>query len=388
MAQDKNRLKNGYHFQRFTVRTFFLIIDFLGSILVSPFIRKSAKHPESLKKRKILLCKNDHLGDVTIFLQVLPAIRNLFHNDEIHLVAGAWAKPLLENNPYIDKVIYFNHFLLNRNKNLIYRFFEDIISRITVLANMLKDRYDIAIDFRSYFPNMIPLLFFGMANWKVGFATAGFGFLLNETVDWRENIPETEHFMDLLKGVGSSEPSKNGLDYLGNPDNVNELFKNYKINENQQIVVLHPFGGHRTKQWDNDSWKKVMLYLSEKNYKTFIIGKGDTNPFSSVIDDTNIFDIINKTDVSLLAGLIKKARFVISIDSFPAQLSAALKKPTLVLMTGIENKSQWYNGSKDTIVIQKDVDCSPCYKKNGCPEMKCMDFDSDKVISVLESKFQ
>lgn len=322
-----------------------------------------------------------------MFLQVLPEIKKVFLNDELHLVIGSWSKDLVNGNPYINKVIYYDNYFLNRGKNIVKKVFIDIISSINFVEEALKNKYDMAIDFRAYFPNMIPLLIFGNIKYRIGFTSAGLGFLLNHSEKWKENIPETEHFLDLIRifSYGPHENKTDALDYLVDIDKAERLMNNYRINTDKKLILVHPFGGNATKKWEINAWKKVIRESIKNNCIVILVGQHPENPFVDLVDNQNVFSAINKTDIKTLAGLIKKAELVIGMDSFPAQFSIALNRKTIVIMSGIENRSQWYDKKDNVSVLQKEVDCSPCYRKNGCEKMSCLEIGSDEVVKLINS---
>ena len=293
------RLKNGYHFQKKYLRILFAIIDKIGVLLISLFINKT--YVEKIGKKKILLCKNDHLGDVALFLQVLPIIRKIFKADEIHLVVGSWAKELVIKNPYIDKVLVYDSFLLNRDKGFFKRIWRAVITSCQIFVEMRKNRYDIGIDFRAYFPNMVPLLFLGRISWRVGYPTGGFGFLLSKQVIWREDISEREHFVDLIKIFGEVFTELNfNLDYLINMDKTKQILTDINISENEKFVIIHPVGGTKTKMWKIESWKKVITFFVDKDIKILIIGSNDKKNIIQYLVNEKVINLTNKTDFSLL----------------------------------------------------------------------------------------
>jgi ADP-heptose:LPS heptosyltransferase len=382
-SQNTNRLKNGYHFQKPIVRFFFRAMDFFGNIIIKPFLNR--KLPANTKPRKILLCKNDHLGDLVLFLSVLPEIREAFKNDELHLVVGSWSKELAEKNPYINKVIYYDGFFLNRSKPFITRIIICFKSMLLFLIHSLKTKYDIAIDFRAYFPNMIPILFFSNISYRIGFSTGGFGFLLNSSTAWKENVSEVNHFLDLINLFEKvkGESNKNSLEYLADYKKTHKLLNYFHFDRSKKFILVHPFGGDKTKHLEKETWVKLIRYFKKLGLCVFLIGQAKANPFLFLIDNQNIFDLINKTDIHSLSGLINEAEFLVGMDSFPAQLSLGLNKKTIVIITGIENDTVWYKKSDNLLIIKNIVTCSPCYKKAGCKEMKCMNVNITETIDKI-----
>lgn len=378
----RSRLKNGYHFQRPLVSLIVRTIDLLGSVLFGWLVNKHRSVPPEGKRRKILLCKNDHLGDLVLFLRMLPRIREICKHDELHLVVGSWAAELVEKNPYVDRVLLYDHQKLNRSGSPAQRFLRWLSTGIALLKAMRATRYDIACDFRSYPPVMIPLLFAGGVAWRVGFGTAGFGFLLNKTVPWQEHTNEIEHFFDVAANVGPvrRECAPGALDYLaaeGDDPGIAGL------NISGRVAVLNPFGGAESKKWPDESWRQVIAFLVAEGMRPVMVGKIASIDGEIEKRFPGVINAVNRTHVRSLAALVRRASLVVSVDSFAAQLAVAFNRPSVVLMTGIEDPSLWYPVRANLCVVTRQMPCSPCFRP--CETFDCMNIPVESVVASCRS---
>ena len=70
---------------------------------------------------------------------------------------------------------------------------------------------------------------------------------------------------------------------------------------------------------------------------------------------------------------------MISNDSGPMHIAAAVGTPVVALFSGVDIPNLWYPYGEIHKVIRKDVDCSPCFK-NECSEHSCMNEISIKEV--------
>lgn len=298
--------------------------------------------------KKILIAKIDHLGDVLMSLKILPSIKNAFPNAEIHYVAGSWARPILEKNPLIQKIYAFDHFLLNRKGNLFKKIFKNILDILIVVKKIRNEKYDLSLDLRAYFPNFIPFLFLGKIKYKIGFSTGGFGSLLDSEINWREGIHETEHFFDLTKKfIPMPKRDEITLDYLISQNELDPFLNKVGLNKTKPFIIIHPFSGARlkkrqSKHWGMSEWKKIILYLENVNIQPVATGDIDDSPFiHELIQGTSTVNLAGKTTIPILAGLIKKAVGVLSIDTFIGHLSSCMNQKTIILFNQNKSPEQW-----------------------------------------------
>ncbi|MFA5284771.1 MAG: glycosyltransferase family 9 protein, partial [Smithellaceae bacterium] len=186
MQRDKNKTmawqsinKRLYLYNSRLPALFFAMIDFIGQWTIARFISRKGM-PEPSKIKKILVSRPDHLGDLVMTTAVLPLIKQSFPHASIHMLAGSWSKELLENIGEIEKTIYYDNFYLNRKAMSGWKKILTSLFQILPAVKTLRDeRYDLGIEFRPFFGNNIFLMWLGEVKYRVGYGTAGLGFLLH-----------------------------------------------------------------------------------------------------------------------------------------------------------------------------------------------------------------
>jgi ADP-heptose:LPS heptosyltransferase len=79
---------------------------------------------------------------------------------------------------------------------------------------------------------------------------------------------------------------------------------------------------------------------------------------------------------------MRNARFVVSNDSGPMHIAAALGIPVFAVFGPTDPKRTGPYG-KGHSIIKADVSCAPCFKRT-CDDMKCMkNVSAEKVFEII-----
>ena len=119
------------------------VFDAVGYFLkwtLSIFKKRDARQVE-----RILIFKLDHAGDVLLAIPAIRAIRQKFPSAHITLVAGPWARGIIQRESCINEVISYSAYWHNRNqyRNL------NIREGIDLIRTLRRRRYDIFFDLKG-----------------------------------------------------------------------------------------------------------------------------------------------------------------------------------------------------------------------------------------------
>jgi len=105
--------------------------------LVGPFRRR--------RPPKLLVVKLDHLGDVVTATPVFRALREAFPAARIDALVGSWAKPLIEGNPHLDRVLIYDSRRFDRSRGKR----EGMGRRLRQMRSIAAHHYTHIIDLRG-----------------------------------------------------------------------------------------------------------------------------------------------------------------------------------------------------------------------------------------------
>ena len=95
------------------------------------------------------------------------------------------------------------------------------------------------------------------------------------------------------------------------------------------FVLLHPFARGQGKSLASDEIRKLCQVMSPR--QVVLVGQHSGAPLSGL--PRCCLDLSNQTTLAQLIWLLRQAAFVVTVDSGPAHLAAAMKRPMLAIHT-------------------------------------------------------
>lgn len=339
-----------------------------------------------LKKppRKILIIKPSSLGDVVHSLPFLNALRDSFPRAEIHWIIAKGLEGLLEGHPMINKLWIINKDDWKRIKGA-----RATIKELRSLFKSLKaEKYDLVIDLQGLLRSGILAKATG-ASVRVGFKEAreGSRIFYTHTVKAGQDVHAVDRYLEIAKFLGCDIsdikfpfPLFFNSFAAGEPVRGGQLSSasgglNFHLSERYAVIV--PGARWETKRWYPERFGELSSMLSLKSL--VVGGESDADIADIVVrnSDGNAISAAGKTTLKELIEIIKNARFVVTNDSGPMHIAAALNVPVFAIF-GSTNPVRTGPYGRLHVIIRKELECSPCYRKN-CRTVQCME-----MISVRE----
>lgn len=361
----KSPLKNGLFVRRPLSNAVLSLANFLCP-------RRNQADPISASPKKILLCNIAHFGDLIISTTVLPVLKKQYPHCEIGFLTGsAPGKAVLKDHPLVSRVHFFDHCYLHRANGKCKAALHHKITLARALKEIRETRYDMAIDLYSYFPNAIPLLAKAKIPIRIGYTTGGFSNLLTHPVAW--------HFHDRYVGFAHLHL----LETLGIATQEESPLPCYHFKKKQgDHVVVHMGSGSPLKEWSVPRWIELIKQCEARGWKICLTGKGarEGELCAQVTAATHATNLCNQLDWAGFVSTVQEARLLIAVDSAAVHTAAAASTPTIVLYAGMNSPHMWL--PPNCKGMMQRVPCAPCFNKNGCASMACIQEIS--VAEVLE----
>lgn len=252
------------------------------------------------------------------------------------------------------------------------------------LAKMLG-AFDIGILTTNSFSTAFHF-FHGRVKQRIGFSGKGRGLMLTHPLPHLKSIHKTHlclKYQRLLAPLGIEVHDISPK--LTAPEAV---FGEYE--EEKRYIGVNPGAAYGSaKCWPPDRFHALAIRLMEdypEHEILFFGGADHVELIAGIVDGLDrAHSLAGKTSLSHLVGLIAKCEVFISNDSGPMHIAAALNVPTVAIFgSTCPIKTGPYNWQKNPRlqVIQKKVDCAPCFKRT-CPiDFKCM--KRIEVADILE----
>jgi len=255
--------------------------------------------------RRILLVKPSSLGDVVHALPVVSAIREHWPDAELRwLILPAW-RSLVEGHPGVSGTILFPRDRFRGPSGWL---------RAAAWTGTLRDwRPDLAIDLQGLLRSGLFCRLSG-ASRILGLSDAreGARFLHTESVPVNVRDHAVRRCLAVLGALGIPLPPEPRFDLP-----AGSLPQGF--DPTVPYLLLHPFARGRGKSLDAGMIRTFVQGAG--GARVVIVGRGELLGGLPV----GVEDWSNRTDLGELIGLLRKASYVVSSDSGPMHLAAALR---------------------------------------------------------------
>jgi len=312
---------------------------------------------------KILVVKPSSLGDIVHSLPFLNAIRGRFPESEIHWVVAKGFEGLLEGHPMIGKL-----WIIHKDNWRKINQAGETAKEITALFRKLrKEHYDLVVDLQGLLRSGLITAATG-APARVGFREAREGSRLfyTDKVEGGRDIHAVHRYLKIARFLGCPVDTV----YFPFPPSVDASEIRLRFTLPEEYAVLVPGARWETKRWAPENFGKL---ASRLQLKSVIVGsRGDQDIAKTIVERSqgNAVSLIGKTCLKELIEIMRHAKFVVSNDSGPMHIAAALGIPVFALFGPTEPRRTGPYGDIHT-VIREEIPCAPCLKRK-CNELKCM----------------
>jgi heptosyltransferase-1 len=271
----------------------------------------------------ILVLKPSSLGDIVHTLPAVARLQLAWPAARISwLVNPEWA-PLLAQNPGVAEIVQFprQDFRGLAGLRQLYPW-----ARTQVLGR----QPDLALDFQGLLRTALigrlarPREFIGLAN-----AREGAPFFYDHTVPAPEGRPHAVDRYLALADDAIGPPAVPAGTPLAFPLPAGEpvALKDGAVLQ-PDFILIHPFARGAAKSLTPE---QVSLFCDRLHPRQVVVAGRQAIAVSSV--PAGVVDLVNQTTLLQLIWLLRRAAFVISVDSGPMHLAAALNRPLVSIHT-------------------------------------------------------
>ena len=325
--------------------------------------------PEDLKN--ILIRGTNWIGDVIMTLPAVAAIRETCPDATISVLAKPWVAELYRICTDVDAVIPYESISEHKGTTGIIR-----------LARKLRlSSYDGAILLQNAIEAAIITWLAGIPI-RGGYNSDGRGLLLTHSVRRTKEIRRIHqiyYYLEMVKALGftSSEVNIN----LAVDDEYRSaaevILKQYHVEKTAITIGIAPGATYGpAKMWFADRFAVVADALADEfSARIILFGSSADRYTTDSVQRHARNDCINlagETSLKEAIAAISRCDLFISNDSGLMHLAGALGIP-LVAIFGSTNPRTTSPVGERSVVIHKDVPCSPCLKKVCPTDFRCMD---------------
>lgn len=323
-------------------------------------------------------------------IPALRELRRIFPDSRIFLHTRSWALGIFQDVDFIDQIIPFD-----RRKSS----FQTIR---TEARNWREEKFDLAILFPNSFESAL-LAKFGRVPQRFGYAKEGRSFLLTKAVPipvWKNERHEVFYYLNLIaeveKGVFKTEtvgkdPPRFELEVsMERKTEARKILTKNGVDQQKKLFAMVPGSTNsRAKRWPAESFSRLNDLLKERfDAEVVLLGSAEEIPVAGRVAECSSnppIDLTGKTTLAEVTAILSLCDLLISNDTGPAHIGAALGTGTLVIFgpTNPKTTRPW-----NSEIIRRDVECSPCMLRD-CPiDHRCMiriqpEDILEKVLSMI-----
>jgi heptosyltransferase-1 len=257
----------------------------------------------------VFLVKPSSLGDIVHTLPSLSALRLSLPESRFYWIVNSEWSPLLQGNPDLADVILFP-----RQK---FRGLSGGLAFLNWCRRLSKYQPDLVLDFQGLFRSaLISWSTRGKIRLGLSDAREGARFFYQHTARVEAGQHSVDRYLALAALAGAVVPAEPHFELPAGRE-----IPDFELPD--RFVVFHPFARGTGKALTSSEIYEITRALAP--LAVILVGRTDTD-FRLA---RNAASLVNQTDLLQLIWLLRRACFVVSVDSGPMHLAAAVSRELL-----------------------------------------------------------
>lgn len=351
--------------------------------------------------KHILVLQNQRIGDLLQTTTLLAGLREKYAPCRITLLVNRMRADL-NLGDLVDEVIQFDQnslfgLLCNPGSSIIQKY--DEVRRF--LEPFRKRRFDLVIDVPAdTHMHLIASI--------VAQAGEIRGALLSPARNWRYSHPEVMllytiglcrevnrfNLVDLQNLLAGVSPACKQL-RLPVPAEAEEFARRFLSEasvdpDHDLIVALQPGASEERKRWGEANFGRLARMLVERLHARVILsGSFAERKLAERVmaaAQVPLISSVGRTDVAQLAAILRHCRALVTNDTGTMHVATAVGKPVVDLSTGPVYFRETGPYSANGIVVEVDIECSPCAFSAVCHHYSCRErITPEMVFKITET---
>jgi heptosyltransferase-2 len=324
-------------------------------------VKDAAVNPAGTAPARIVIRAPNWLGDAVMALPAMAAVRGGYPHATLAVAAVASVAPLFleQTNVGQDEIL--------------------TIDPRTEPAQLRAGRFEAAVLFPNSFRTAWVARQAGISE-RWGYAAGFRGWILSRRVARpRERLHQSSYYQQLARGLDlPAVDAAPGV--VARPETLARaaaLLRDHGADDGRPLVGMAPGAAYgHAKRWPPPRVAEVIAGLTREHGATCVLvgSAGDRDAGreieSALPAGTRAIDLIGRTDLRVLLGVLSRCAAFVSNDSGAMHLAAAAGVPVTAIFGPTDERVTAPIGDHDVLVHQ--VFCRPCMLRD-CPiDHRCM----------------
>lgn len=332
--------------------------------------------------RQILFIKPSSLGDIVHAMPTLAALRQTFPQARLTwLVKRQWAA-LVERIDGVDRVWAVD---------------PGLSGWLSQVPGLRKERFDIAVDLQGLFRSAA-IGWLSGAPERIGFANGREGspwFYSRQVPVPTPEIHAVDRYLLLADAMGRTSVSRPEFRFRimrADRDAADRVLEQHGVMRGAPWIALNVSARWPTKRWPAASFAAVADQVSREGLgRVVLIGGPDEQADAGAVQrlmKERAVDLTGATSIGQLPALLSQAAALVTNDSGPMHVAAAVKTPVVALFgpTSAQRTGPYGAGHR---VLSADVACRPCFSRTcrNTNQLECLTAVSpDQVVTAVKAQ--
>ncbi len=346
-----------------------------------------ADMPQHQPARRLLVVMPSWVGDTVMATPTLRALRKLYPQAHIAALIRRELRPLLEACPWVDRVLSFRRGSRPSGSKR-----QDGPFRLA--ARLGRANFDTAVLLPNSFRWAL-LARMARIPRRVGYDRDGRGFLLTDRLMARREtgrfipVPTLDYYLGIARYLGATDADP-AMQLFTRPEDdqraAHLLTEAGALTPGRPLVLLNPGANYGdAKMWPAERFAAVAQRCVEQHHAVVAItgAPRERRILDEVIRAASapIIDLPRLgMDLTLLKSVVKHTRLMITNDTGPRHIAAALGVPVVTVFGPTDPVWSEVHFELER-QVRVDVFCGPCQKKR-CPlDHRCMTLVTPDMVA-------
>ncbi|MBI4178148.1 glycosyltransferase family 9 protein [bacterium] len=318
--------------------------------------------------QRILVVETRHLGDVLFATPALKSLKTAFPTAHLAILIRPGLEEVLRSNPHVDEILFYeDDQYVETVANLAGRGFglACLLDRDECLARLV---------FQAGIPR------------RIGYDRPAARPFLTDAVPRTEG-GRSEIFWSLRLALAAGGAAVEERTELFAADPASENLVEWNLISNA-YVLIHPGSdaGVPYKRWPVDRYAAVTRALASSGHVVAVTGVASERPLvPAFLEIPGCRVLIGRTSLADLIDLVAGSSLVITNDTGPSHIAAALGRPCISI-TGFADPKIYHPYPEPHRALHHPISCGPCFgggfDPQDCPYRSCLNLVTVEEVLV------
>lgn len=304
------------------------------------------------------------MGDVIFATPAIRSLKIAYPKYRLAVMMRRGFESLLQGNPHVDEIIPYAD-------GEYVRIVGDLARRPFTTA-ILLDRDE----------RMAQMVYQARIPARIGYDRPASMRFLTKPIPRTEQGTSEIHWSVRLAYAAGGKPVDEKPELFVREDEIAAACRKFEL-PHRNYVVIHPGSDSSAayKRWSTERFAAVARQLQEKKMTVVVTGVTSERRLGRFFRKQNAGKILlGDTTLRELVHLIAGSRLVITNDTGPAHIAAALERPC-VAVTGFADPKIYHPYGGPHRYLYRPISCSPCFGRTMDPA-DCLYMSCLKMITV------